>query len=326
MTVMCENLAALCGQAGDVLEVQLSIVGSDDAFTSAGTVIGWGTVHTTAEGEWCCDLPSNEDPTFLPVGAVWQRDVYSYAYGRGRGNKLASQTFSVPVSGGPLQVRDHLVDPPGTLETPAVSALAVRVTALEAEDVVLDGRLDVLELRSSTNSSNVIRPPDHSLVAWNYDPVMASAGEVATNGRLTLFRIQIRETVTVSNIWFWVTTVAVTPTAGQNWCGIYDSTRTKLVEASADGTVITTQGVRTVAVTPTQLAAGFYFVALLFNASTAPTMARTNALGGSGSALNAGLTVNTGRTVTAATGATTLPSSIPSPSGLGGSVFWVAVS
>ena len=160
------------------------------------------------------------------------------------------------------------------------------------------------------------------------DLASANSGELATNGRIGLFRIQIRETVTVGKILFWVTAIAVTPTSGQNWLGIYDSARNRVAQVSADGTVVTTQGLRTVSITPVSLPAGYYWIATLFNAATAPTIGRSNAtMGGSGSALNAGLTTTTGRAINHGTAQTVLPASLTSGSmALGGSLFWAAVA
>lgn len=154
---------------------------------------------------------------------------------------------------------------------------------------------------------NAQQPADHGLVAWSFDPACISNGTLVTNGTAYFVRVPIRYTTSVSKIWTIVTAAAVTPTAGQNFFGLYNSSGTLLASGSADS-VISSTGAQNVSITPQVLTPGYYLVCLMCNAATAPTFARNT---GAASYGNINLSTANLRFFSNTTGNTTaLPASI----------------
>lgn len=153
-------------------------------------------------------------------------------------------------------------------------------------------------------------PVNHGFSGWTYDPALALNSSLLTNGTLYLSKVNIPDDVSVTKLYWWITAVGATPTAGQNWVGIYSAAGTLLASAGVDAD-ITSTGLKTTTIASTALTAGsFYWVALLFNAGTAPTLSRGTGSGGLASAVNAGLTSGTYRFATNGTLQTTLPATI----------------
>jgi hypothetical protein len=124
-----------------------------------------------------------------------------------------------------------------------------------------------------------LTPQDSGLISWSSDPTYPGANTVMTNGTIYLTRVQVRTAATLNNIYWWVGAVAVTATAGQNFVGAYDSTGARLATTNVDAN-ITSTGLKTTAVTPVALGAGWIWVAMVFNAATAPGITRgTSAVG-----------------------------------------------
>jgi hypothetical protein len=152
------------------------------------------------------------------------------------------------------------------------------------------------------------QPADHGLIAWSADPSLAGSTSAAVSGTLYLAAVWIRSAATISRLWWIHTTAGSGATAGQNWAGLYDSAGTRLSSVGIDSEA-TTNGVRSPLLTnPTQVAAGRYWVALLFNAATPPILART--AGASASANNMGLSATTLRYAVNGTAQTSLPAAI----------------
>ncbi|WP_405620251.1 hypothetical protein [Streptomyces sp. NBC_00076] len=177
---------------------------------------------------------------------------------------------------------------------------------------------------TSTSSPAVPVPGDHGLAAWSYDPTVAVSTLTPTLGTVYLSAVYLRQPTTISKCWFLLGTAAGTPTSGQNWAGLVNSSGTVLSTASLD-TVVTgsnTPKSGTLS-TPQSVAAGTYWVALLFNGTTAPVVYKT-AMPFTGFA-NVNQTAATYRYATAGTAQTTLSNITPSSNGAGQSV-WVGVS
>lgn len=217
-----------------------------------------------------------------------------------------------------------------------------------APAAVVRGAGDLLDLRDSTGMSvlnvgnsgtstlqgftgayplipNTFMPQDHGWKAWSSDPTGATNSSLLTNGTVYLSQIAVRTSTLVSNIVWWVSVAGATPVSSQNFVGLYNSSGTRLATVNVDAS-ISAAGVKTSAITPVTLAAGKYWVAMVFNASTAPTIARASGLTGDG--FNGGLTAATLRYATNGTGQTSLASSI-TPASNASSAFagpWVAVS
>lgn len=166
-----------------------------------------------------------------------------------------------------------------------------------------DGAITSAGIRLPTGD---VTPQDHGLETWTYDPLIPSGTVSATNGRVYLAKLMIRRAVTVSKVWWSVTSAAVTPAAGQNWVGIYSSAGTLLASAGVDADT-TSVGPKGTSITPTALTPGFVWAAFLFNAATPVGLPRTSTFEGTP---NIGLTSTALRSAVNGAGATTLAASI----------------
>lgn len=168
------------------------------------------------------------------------------------------------------------------------------------------------------------QPSDHNLISWAYDPTLAVSTLTPTLGTVYLSAIPVRQATTISKLWFLLGTAAGTPTSGGNWIGLINSTGTLLGTASLDSVVTGSNTPKSGTLsTPQAVAAGVYWVALLFNAATAPVIYKT-AMPFAGFA-NVNQTAASYRYATAGTGQTTLSTITPSSNAAGQSI-WVAAS
>ncbi|MEV6696241.1 hypothetical protein AB0M68_03635 [Streptomyces sp. NPDC051453] len=169
------------------------------------------------------------------------------------------------------------------------------------------------------------QPADHGFIAWAYDSSFTSTGQLLTNGTIHLSAVYLRAATTISKCWWLVSAAAVTPTAGQNWVGLVKADGTVLSTAGIDALITTASVARSATLTtPQAVAPGMYWVAIVCNAATAPTLMRTNGLAtGTNNANLAGATL---RYATNLTGQTSLPASIAPASNSPGPSLWVAVS
>lgn len=170
-------------------------------------------------------------------------------------------------------------------------------------------------------------PEDYGLIAWSSDPAIGtSTTQATTNGTLYLSALRIRRAATITNVHWAPNAAGVTPTSGQSFAALVNSTGTILSSVGIDALVTTAAGNKPTAVlaAPQAVAAGMYWVVLLFNAATPPVLLRT-----SGQQLgtnNYGLTAATLRFATNGTSATALPGSFTPGSNVAGPSLWVAVS
>lgn len=175
---------------------------------------------------------------------------------------------------------------------------------------------------------NVAWPNDQNVIAWAYDPALAHNASTLTNGTVYLAGIQIRRTVTIRNILWWITTSGATPTSSQNFVGIYDSGGNRRTTVNVDASVAGADLITTAIATPVVLDPGAYWVGMVFNAATAPSVARATGQSGAPTAVNAGLPTARLRFCTNATSQTSLPATLTlsSNSGTAFAGPWVGVS
>ncbi len=167
---------------------------------------------------------------------------------------------------------------------------------------------------------------DHGLIAWSGDPSVQTSTAQSVNGSVYLTRLNIRNSTTVTNVHWAFTTGPTTPTASQNFAGIYSSAGTLLSSGNIDAK--TTNGPQSVALDAAQSVAGgtFIWVAFVFNAATPPILMRGG--GQSAAANTVNLSASNSRFAVNGTGQTSLPASITPSSNSQTGVFaiWAAVS
>jgi hypothetical protein len=121
-----------------------------------------------------------------------------------------------------------------------------------------------------------IMPEDNGLIAWSSNPSVTSSSQKLASGNLYLTLMYIPKTV-VSNISIWINTAGASLTTGENFIGIYDPVSTNLFATSVDATTAfeTANDVTVPLSSPYQIpSAGLYYIGILSNGTTGPTLAR----------------------------------------------------
>lgn len=160
--------------------------------------------------------------------------------------------------------------------------------------------------------------------AWTFSPRLCASASLAVSGTQYVVAIDVPAAMTITNLYWGVAVAGTTPTAGQNWAGLYDPSGNLLGSLGIDSD-ITSIGRKTAAVGTINLSAGFVYASLIFNAATPPQVPRC---GGSGGAtmINGSLTGANLLFATNGTGKTSMPSSITMSSNIGGQGYWAAVA
>jgi hypothetical protein len=151
---------------------------------------------------------------------------------------------------------------------------------------------------------------DQGFVAWTFDPnVASSSGLLLVTGVIYIGAIPVRQAHTITNLWCHVTNVGSGLVASQSFMGLYSSAGT-LLSATADMSGdFTSTGTKSKALTtPQAVVPGMYYVAVVSNGTTPPSLARGTQVSIS-LANAANLTAAAARWATNGTG-TTLPSSL----------------
>lgn len=173
--------------------------------------------------------------------------------------------------------------------------------------------------------STAVTPVDLGYKTWSFDPIAASNATAPTGGVLYLSRIQVRNTITVSKIVIGIVSVSgIALTSGENFLAIYNSSGTKIIDTGDITASITASGETSFTVTSTSLTPGFYWVGILLNGTTMPTIARGE---GQISNFGSGQAGNSRRFASFGTTQTALPASF-TPSALSAvttQTYWVAL-
>lgn len=168
---------------------------------------------------------------------------------------------------------------------------------------------------------------DHELLVWNFPLAAASGATGPTSGTVVMVKFWLRQVATVTNVAVGLGAAGVTLTAGQNFAGLYDSTGTRLGVTADQTANWGSAGFKLMALTApvVGMAAGAYYVAILSNGTTPPTLARGGVL--TASYANANLTATNGAYTTGPAAQTTLPASITMASRtLSANPTWAGVS
>lgn len=182
----------------------------------------------------------------------------------------------------------------------------------------------------TTQPGASVEPSDHGLIAWSYDPGLASqSSTTVSGGTLYLTAVYPRVAFNSSKVYFSIATAGVTPTTGDNWIGLYNTSGTLLASKEIDSNV-TGVGLQTITWTSATGAqpAGLYWVGFYFNAATEPTLYRAPTPADNATQ-NVNLTTSSYRMCQQAGGFTTaLPSPLTvSSNSISGSprLWWVAL-
>jgi hypothetical protein len=208
---------------------------------------------------------------------------------------------------------------------------------------VLNAALDDLQGQITANGSSIATntagiaalqptsfgPVDGGYKAWTFPAEQViGGGSTPGAGAVTLGRLILNSTQSISSIALYVATGGSGLTSGQNFAGIYNSAGT-LVATTADLT--TAWGGsgwmnHSLVGGPFNLTQGYYWVAIMSNGTTRPTFGRNS--GSLSGALYNGLLSNaTLRFATNGTGTTALPSSITPSSNVSNNVpYWFALA
>lgn len=166
-------------------------------------------------------------------------------------------------------------------------------------------------------------PRDNVLISASARPEMASGTNLVTNGTIYLVKLPVPRVATPVSMYWYVTTGATTATASSNWVCLVNSSGV-LVGSPVDvGTASQTSGLKTTTIAPGALAVGNYWAALVFNASTPPTLASTPATALT-TLSNVGLAAAAMRFATNGTSQTTLTARTMSSNSAGPSL-WVGI-
>jgi hypothetical protein len=170
-------------------------------------------------------------------------------------------------------------------------------------------------------------PADYGLLAWVGDPGAMAGSLTITAGIIHLLKIKLPKAITISNIVHRQSGGTISLTSGQNFAALFDTSGTQVAITADQTTNWGTAGYKTSALTaPYAAAAGFIYVAFLFNGSTPPNLPRYNTTATFFN--NAGLAASALRFAQSGSGLTSMPSSI-TMSGLiddATASFWAGVT
>lgn len=221
---------------------------------------------------------------------------------------------------------------PGTInwDVPLNAAL----TNIDSEATTAQGAATTAQATANTALSNAnsalaqiageVGPSNHGAIAWSFDPTAILAGQTGTAGTLYLASMYVDTTITATKLFWGQTTAGITPTAGENFIGLYSATGTRLANVNVDAkvTIANTMQTETISVA---LTPGMYWVAFLFNAATMPSVWRGNFI--STQVVNFNLTTSTQRFATNGTGLVALPSTITTSSNVPSmDTYWAALA
>lgn len=208
-----------------------------------------------------------------------------------------------------------------------------RLTTAETNIATNSTSITTLNGQMSTANTNItnLQNADNGLASgaalgylgWAFDPTTVGTGQTGTAGTVYLSRINVGQSATATKLIWGINTAGSGVTAGQNFVALFNSSGTRLANVGVDAR-ITTTGVFAetinVALTP-----GFYWVAILVNATSMPAIYRGGFL--NGTLVNGVLPASAARFATNGTGLTAMPSSItPGSNSFSQSTYYAALT
>lgn len=197
----------------------------------------------------------------------------------------------------------------------------------------------VIHLDTLGNATTILNgdpvAAQQNMIAWNGDPAGASQEfQLTTGGTVHLAKVWVPAPTKITNVVVTVSTAGATLTAGQNLMGLFSTNliTATLLSATGDQTAAFGAAGHVIAplTTPQSVAAGFVYVGVFYNGTTAPKLATFSGLTpGNVGMSNVGLALATARhQKSGSTGnTTTMPASITLSGGsLQEPAFFAAVS
>lgn len=166
----------------------------------------------------------------------------------------------------------------------------------------------------STMANGLWNPEDMGFTQWSYDPGMINqlTGVNPASGTVRMVRLpRLPEGVTLNAVSFFIGSAAITPTAGQCFAGVYNSSGLRLGQSADISGQLGVVGMINFALSaPLAVGAGDYFAALLMNASGVPSLGVSNGGALNAAVVNGGLPASIGRVTDGPTAQTSLPLNI----------------
>lgn len=164
----------------------------------------------------------------------------------------------------------------------------------------------------SAMANGAADPGDLGLTQWNYDPIGITilTGINPASGTVRMVRLpKLPQPATINSVSFFIGSAAITPTAGQCFAAVYNSSGVRLgVSADISGQLGTIGMISFALTAPLNLPAGDYNAAILMNASGVPSLgACANA---HSAAVNGTLPASIARVTDGPTAQTSLPANI----------------
>ena len=207
-----------------------------------------------------------------------------------------------------------------------VSNLNDAVEAIETElGTDPAGTWATVKARLDDMEAGVWAPSDSGLLAANFDPAaMAGSTALTINGTVYAMKLWTPAQISVTNIVMHVNTAGATLTSGQNFAGLFDSSKARVGTSADQSTAWASTGLKTMALAsgPFNISAGYFYVAVFANGTTRPAFSR----GSNIAVVNGALSAANARWASADTGRTT---SFPATLGAftaASNAYWCGVS
>lgn len=180
----------------------------------------------------------------------------------------------------------------------------VNAAFIDQDERITENAADIAALENPQTQNGVL--------AWNYDPVMSSGSTTpGSNGVLYMFKMRNKVPGIATNIVLGFQTGGSGFTVGQNFAGLYNSAGTLLSGTPDQSTNWANVGkIMCPLSSPVSLGSDTYYVGVLLNATTRPSMLRTVSLSGVADLVNLNQSANQYNFSTFGTSLTALPSSV----------------
>lgn len=205
--------------------------------------------------------------------------------------------------------------------------------AFTAQDVSITGNTsDIAQLSTRTAALEAGQgplPSEQGFAGWTFDPSTMGGGSGTAFGVVYTAKIILRTSAVITNVCFYVNSLATTLTAGQNFAGLYDSTGTRLGVTADQSTNWTSIGFKAMPLSggPILLSPGTYYTSFVSNGTGTFGVGRASNASSAGDGANFGLTASSYRFAFGPTAQTSLPTSIALGSRtVSPLIFWYGLS